>query len=248
MQFLKYMLGAIIGAFFGSVGSVLLLYPLFVAANGGRDMNGGIAMGMVTVIAPAGLLLGTVAGVLLVNHLSNRKATEADKTPIKGPFVTVGVILALVMGYFGFLTYLQGPAKISFASNPEIHFEIRTTVKSLAQDSNFEITVDLFNHRDDTAVPVEVNIQIEGELAFIKGSFRMDEEARERALRAHLAPNLLLSMNLPLYPGFEMVPGKTEWDAVDFIKQPLTGGLEAAFAQKEHMYRYEAVPDPGNEG
>ena len=41
----KALLGVIIGAVIGTLLFVVAGYPLLVAAAGGRDMNGGIAMG-----------------------------------------------------------------------------------------------------------------------------------------------------------------------------------------------------------
>ncbi|MBO6512322.1 MAG: hypothetical protein JJ979_28200, partial [Roseibium sp.] len=51
MRAILAILGAIVGAVVGYVGAFVVIYPILVAIEG-RDMNGGIAMGVAVTIGP----------------------------------------------------------------------------------------------------------------------------------------------------------------------------------------------------
>ena len=239
MVVIKAVLGALLGAIAGFLLFAVAGYPLFLAAAGGRDINGGIAMGMVSGFGPLGAAIGMIAGVAFVLMRHGRPSRpDADKT--KGQLIFAGVA-ALVVGYVVLLLILQGPAKIRL-DQAVLHFEVRTAATALADDGVFKPHGDLWDHYDGRTIPVPITIRMDGDQAILTGSFRVEAGMQRMQLRAHLAPALTLGVSLPLYPAIELAPGFTPWRAVDSLINPQTEDLELAFAQKVHMVRYQAVP------
>ncbi len=243
MLVIKVVAAAVLGAVLGAILFVVAGYPLFLAAAGGRDMNGGIAMGMVTGIGPLGAIVGAIAGVLIVLARHSRKPDDESKGRPKGRggHITIGVIIASILSYMALLLYLQGPAKIRLADNPDINVEIRTSAASIAQNGDFKPNGDLFDHYTKKVVPVPMTLSVNGEAALFTGSYRVGENMQRMRLRVHLSPTLTLNATVPVLPGQELVPGYSGWSAVDSMDNPKTGKLELAFAQKTHMYRYQVI-------
>ena len=246
MILIKALLGLVIGAIAGAAILVGLTYPLFLAAAGGRDMNGGIAMGMVTGIAPLGLVLGAAAGVAFVwlRHTRARAAAARQTSPGRGWRPVVGGLAVFAVGYFTLLLWLQGPAKISMQQEPDLHFEFRTTAASIVQSDDFSPHAELFGHANNTRVPIPTTLRVEGELAYLSGVFQVQlgKGYEKLRLRAVLSPDLIVDATVPLWPGAEVVPGLTDWNAVDFITMPISDETQLGYSQKIHMLRYEVRP------
>lgn len=49
---------ALIGAVAGYLGSILIVYPILLALEGGRDINGGLAIGVALGVGPVGAIIG----------------------------------------------------------------------------------------------------------------------------------------------------------------------------------------------
>ena len=224
----------------------MLLYPLVLAAYGGRDMNGGIAMGMVTGIAPLGLFIGAVGGLVLVLILSSPNKKTDRQQPSEGRKVPVILIRlrVLVSGYVLLLLFLQGPAGIRIASEPDLHFEFKTSVSSLVASKEFKPQVQLFGHAKNQIIPLNSTLKIDGDQAILKGRFQVlkDRGYENLRLRAVWSPDLIVDPTVPLWPGAEVQPGWKAWDEVDYISMPLSNKTELGYSQKVHFYRYEVTP------
>lgn len=246
MILIKALLGLVIGGILGAAILVGLTYPLFLAATGGRDMNGGIAMGMVTSIGPLGLLIGAACGlayVLLRHGRSN--PTPAPEAVRSGGWRTVGGGLAVfILGYLTLLLWLQGPAKISMQQEPDLHFEFRTAAASIDQSNGFSPSAELFGHADNTRVPIPTTLRVEGGLAYLSGVLhvQLGKGYENLRLRAVLSPDLIVDATVPLWPGTEVAPGLTDWNAVDFITMPISEETQLGYSQEVHMLRYEVRP------
>ena len=242
----KALLGVIIGAVIGTLLFVVAGYPLLVAAAGGRDMNGGIAMGMVTHIGPMGAFLGAVCGLgfALAQSRPSTRQPMSEEARKRRSLKIFAVLVGLVAGYFVLLLYLQGPPRISMQTEPDLYFEFRTSTESLVQSDTFTPRAELFGHYNNRVVPIPTQIRIEGGEAFLSGSIQVEKGKGydDLRLRAVLAPNLIVDTTVPLYPGAEVLPGLTEWQAVDYIQNPVTGESELGYSQKTHLYRYEVLP------
>ena len=68
MKLLAFLAAAVAGYLF----SMVALYPLAVSMSGGRDMNGGVAMGMAFTIAPVIAVVCGIAAVVWMIRGSNR--------------------------------------------------------------------------------------------------------------------------------------------------------------------------------
>ena len=89
-------MGMVVGAICGTVLFVGLSYPLFLAAAGGRDMNGGIAMGMVTGMVPLGIVVGAIGGMALLS-IAGRYSADGD---------TMGMLVAVLNSNFWLSTHV----------------------------------------------------------------------------------------------------------------------------------------------
>ena len=77
MKLLAFLAAAVAGYLF----SMVALYPLAVSMSGGRDMNGGVAMGMAFTIAP---VIAVVCGIAAVAWM-NRRAAAGEPEKARGP-------------------------------------------------------------------------------------------------------------------------------------------------------------------
>ena len=104
---MKVVACTVLGAVFGVILFVFAGYPLLLAAAGGRDMNGGIAMGMVTGVAPLGLFIGGFAGFAI--GLRWAVARPQDRRPFtaRRKYTIAGVLAALVVVGFA-VSLLRG--------------------------------------------------------------------------------------------------------------------------------------------
>ena len=246
MIFIKAILGVIIGAILGIILFVGLTYPLFLAAEGGRDMNGGIAMGMVTGIGPLGMIVGAFSGLLFVlirNRSKPEPKTTEEPDGRRGLWIA-GIIGAFVIGYFGLLFYLQGPPKISMQTEPDLHFEFRSPKSNLVNNDDFKPYAELFGHYDKTSVPIATNINIDEENATLSGKLHVEKGKgyEKMRLRAWFGPDLIVEATVPLYPGQEVSPGLTDWVSADYIRKPISDESELGYSQKIHMYRFQVLP------
>lgn len=250
MLLLKAILGTVVGAIAGIFLFVGLTYPLFLAAAGGRDMNGGIAMGMVTGIGPLGMLVGAIAGLVfvLVRSAAAGKEKQDEKPSGKRGLMVAGAIGLFAVGYIVLLFILQGPARISMQTEPDLHFEFRTAASSLVNDDAFTPHAMLFGHSDKRSVPIATSLRIDGETAYLKGKIHVVKGKGYENMRlvAQFAPDLIVEATVPLYPGAEVLPGLREWDAVDYIRMPLSGDSELGYSQDVHMYRYQVLAHEEN--
>ena len=246
MFVVKAFFAALFGGVFGAIALPMLLYPLFLAAHGGRDMNGGIAMGMVTGIAPLGLFIGAAGGLILVLFLSRpdiKPEPQMPATSRRVPIILI-VLFALASGYVFLLLFLQGPAGIRIASEPDLHFEFKTSVSSLVASKEFKPQVQLFGHAKNQIIPLNSTLKIDGDQAILKGRFQVlkDRGYENLRLRAVWSPDLIVDATVPLWPGAEVQPGWKAWDEVDYISMPLSNKTELGYSQKLHFYRYEVTP------
>jgi hypothetical protein len=80
MTAMKVAGAALLGLIAGYILSGALLYPLFLAAEGGRDMNGGIAMGVFFGLAPVGAIVGAITGAAWVLRRARRETGSSGDT------------------------------------------------------------------------------------------------------------------------------------------------------------------------
>ncbi len=240
MLVLKSVAASVAGAVVGFVLVVVAGYPLFLAAAGGRDMNGGIAMGVVGGLAPLGAVIGAVVGVVLVLMLNRKRAEDAPDSRFKARnwLIAGGV---LVVGYFGLLKVLHGPAKIPFDQQPDIHFEIRTTAASIGKQENFKPHGELYDHYTKKAIAIPLKLSINGGASVVSGAYRIVGGLERNRLRVHLASDLTIFATVPVHTGGGRAPGFSKWMTVDDIANPQTGKSELGFSQKTHMYRYQVI-------
>ena len=232
MIVVKSILGLVIGAILGVVLSVGLIYPLLVLAEGGRDMNGGIAMGMVTSVAPMGAILGAIAGLTFV------LMGKANRPRGRSLAISLGVF---ALAYAAFFLFLKGPQRVAMADEPDIYFEFRTSAASVQQSDDFQPYAELFGHAADTHLPIQTTLSVEGDYAILSGTlhYQLNKGYEKMRLRAVLSPDLIVDATTPLFPGLEVVPGMTEWRAVDFITMPISDETELGYSQDVHMVRHD---------
>ncbi len=80
MRAVLAILGALAGAVVGFFAAFLVVYPILVAIEG-RDMNGGIAMGVGVTVAPLMAVVGAIACLFLVLRLTRPKEPAAVPEP-----------------------------------------------------------------------------------------------------------------------------------------------------------------------
>ncbi|MEQ9638621.1 MAG: hypothetical protein RIM84_01230 [Alphaproteobacteria bacterium] len=232
MLALKIIAGVVIGAIVGVLLAVFAIYPLLVAAAGGRDMNGGIAMGMVTGLGPASAIIGAIVGLLIV-------LAPPELFKGRSGLMMAGGAAALVVGYAVLLIILHGPAKLR-VDRADIVFEVRTAAAPLGAVAP---TVDLWDHHTGESIALPVVMSVTNGQSVLAGRYRLDGPDNFRmALRVWLSPNKYLTAAVPTAPAIEVTQTFTDWLKVDAIHDQATGGVELAYSQTTHMYRYKAVP------
>ncbi len=237
MLVLKALIGLVVGAIVGLLLAVGAGYPLLLAAAGGRDMNGGIAMGMVTGLGPAGAVVGAIVGLLIV-------LAPASLFKGKSGLAIGGGVALLVVGYFVLLIVLQGPPKLR-VDRADVAFEVRTDATLLADDDAFEPKVGLWDHYTDQTIDIPITVSVADGQAVLAGSYRVVDDMFRMQLRVQLSPRLHLTATVPTGPAMEVTQTFTGWIKVSAIHDPVTGDLELAYNQRTHMYRYKAVPREG---
>ncbi|MEM7068593.1 MAG: hypothetical protein AAF478_06880 [Pseudomonadota bacterium] len=242
MKVLKYISFIVLGAVLGFVLTVVAGYPLLVALEGGRDINGGIAMGVFFQLGPVGGVIGALIGMILAAATDRdpKKEQETEKKSGKGGIIIIGSIMAVVFGYFLLLAYVKGPAPISLAE-ADVQFEVRTPTSFVSKSGEFTVGVDLFDHYTKEAIIVPVTQTQDGENLILTGKYRAKKNYQRMRLRAHLSPELTLSATVPTLPAMELKPGYTEWIKVGYLENPVTGDSELGYNQRIHMYRYQPV-------
>ncbi|CTQ56111.1 hypothetical protein LP7551_04668 [Roseibium album] len=78
MRAVLAILGAIVGAVVGYIAAFVVVYPILVAIEG-RDMNGGIAMGVAVTDGPLMAIITAIASLFLVLKLVKPKAQPAPE-------------------------------------------------------------------------------------------------------------------------------------------------------------------------
>ena len=242
MVIVKAIAAALFGAVFGFFFLAVAAYPLLVAAEGGRDLNGGIAMGVFTGLGPLGAVLGAALGFGLILWLNQAKQeTDAERPAARrGGRIAMGAVVALVVGYFALLIALQGPAKIRL-DKADLQFEVRAPKSLVAQIEDFTPHSGLHDAHTDEVIPIASTVRAEGDMAIVSGSYRPSQKYDGLRLCVELAPDLAVIATVPTTPGMEVAPDFTDWFKVDRIDNPKTGESELAYNQETHMYRYRAL-------
>jgi H+/gluconate symporter-like permease len=118
MRAVLAILGAIAGAVVGYIAAFVVVYPILVAIEG-RDMNGGIAMGVAVTVGPLMAIITAIASLFLVLRLMPPKtrpeavaAPDPDEDPDEAYFrpppgkssgpdtqtlIAIGVVVVLII-------------------------------------------------------------------------------------------------------------------------------------------------------
>jgi hypothetical protein len=233
----------LLGLVAGYILTAGALYPLFLAAAGGTDMNGGIAMGVFAELAPMGAVICALAGVVWVvwpRQEGSAEAVDPVKKRRRG-IVIYSTITALVVGYFGLLILLQKPAGIE-VKDAVIHFEVRAPVELIVNDGTFKPHGGWYRGDTEGMTPLALMLRTEGDFAVMSGSYQWSEQIDNMRIRVVWAPDLAVRTYVPTAPKIEVSREFRGWYKVDYIDNPKTGAGELAFNQDAHRSRYRAEP------
>ncbi len=238
---------SLLGAVAGYLAAFLLGYPLLVALEG-RDMNGGIAMGVAVGLGPLCAVIGAIGALLLTLRILKPKAKPAlpvpddpieavDQVLLTGDpskkqsmfdtqaLVAVGLVVVLIATVWIWLFDDGAPPHFPVnGPRPVMQFELRVPASAIIEDDRFRIRAELrsWEHSISARRDLQRTNGANGETV-LGGSVELHDKVAARSLQVWLSPLAMLEFNLNYAEVPDAEDAFGEWRPVDRIHSSRDG-------------------------
>ena len=218
LALLGAVIGGIIGAFVGFFAIIALGY-----ATGPVTNDGGIAMGAAAVGLPAGLVIGVIAGFLLV--LRWRKSRAPHENFGLQASVAIGLVAAVLGGlYLAFL--YEPPATVLRSSGPGpiLVSEVRVPLSESDLEWYKNFRPNLWTYNDLIFSPLKgPPPELDGDEIVWRSRHDLDYDYPERTIRLWTRPKLVFvfDLNVPGNPPHQ--DEFSDWQGPSHVREDTYG-------------------------